>query len=150
MEIFLLKEGKAHISFINSEHDLQPGEGYFTNANVLHGISNPTKDVCHYYSIVFDPCIMSGIPGSAYDILYIRPFMEHGCPALIFRPDDNLNGKMISEFFQTAFDACRKENMVTNLLFVMPFHISFCFLKEYAPETPHKQPSQRSRALLRF
>lgn len=109
MEIFLLTEGTAHVSFADGEFDLKPGEGFFANSGVLHGISDPGRDVCHYHSMVFDVSILSGVPGSAYEILYLRPFMEQGAPYRIFRPDDRQQGEMIAELFSNAFAACEEE-----------------------------------------
>ncbi|WP_195988312.1 AraC family transcriptional regulator [Clostridium sp. D53t1_180928_C8] len=111
MEIFFLIEGNAHISLVDSEFDLRPGEGYFVNSNVLHGISCAPDTSLIYHSIVFDPCIISGASGSAYDILYIRPFIEQGSSAWIFRPDDKCNDTVISELFQTAFEACENKDI---------------------------------------
>lgn len=109
MELFLLVEGKARISFADGEFDLRPGEGFFANSGVLHGVSNPGGDVCHYHSMVFDAAVLSGVSGSAYEILYLRPFMEQGVPHQIFRPDDCRQGKKIAELFSNAFDACKEE-----------------------------------------
>lgn len=109
MELFFLIEGHAHITLADAGFDLEPGEGCFVNSNTLHGVFCPFDNICHYHSIVFDPCILSGFPGSAYDLLYIRPFIEQGSPVCIFRPNDHLHGSEISEFFQTAFAACESE-----------------------------------------
>lgn len=106
MELFLLIEGTAHISFADSAFDLKPGDGFFANSDILHGVSNPNGSVCHYHSMVFDPTILSGPSGSAYEILYLRPFMEQGIPYWIFRPDDCRDGEKLSALFTSAFQSC--------------------------------------------
>ncbi len=109
LEIFLLMEGSAHITFADGEFDLEPGEGFFANSGVLHGVSNPGLDACHYHSMVFDASVLSGASGSAYELLYLRPFLEQGVPYRIFRPGDCRQGELMAELFSDAFAACREK-----------------------------------------
>lgn len=147
MEIFLLVEGKAHISFADGEFDLKPGEGFFANSGVLHGVSNPGRDVCHYHSMVFDTAILSGVSGSAYEILYLRPFMEQGISRHIFRPDDCQQGKMIAELFSNAFTVCMDEAdgyefLVRNLLSQI-----FLILRQYPGNVRDRKSSQQEQRM---
>lgn len=109
LEIFLLDEGHVRISLIDYEFDLQPGEGFFVNSNVLHGISCRSDGPCSYRSVVFDPIIVSGAPGSAFDMLYVRPFTEQGPPIWRLHPEDDYDGFSITELFNTAHSACEGE-----------------------------------------
>lgn len=143
MELFLLIEGNAHLSFTDAEYDLKPGEGFFANSGVLHGISCPSGDICHYHSMVFDPMILSGASGSAYDLLYLRPFMEHGSPVRIFRPHDNTKGDVLADLFSSAFDACASgadgyEFVARNLLSQI-----FLILKEFSDYKKDRKNSQQ-------
>lgn len=143
MEIFLLVEGNAHITFLDEEFDLRPGEGFFANSGVIHGVSNPGRGVCHYHSMVFDAAILSGVSGSAYEILYLRPFMEQGVPYQVFRPDDCRQQKMIAELFSNAFDTCKDEAdgyefLVRNLLSQI-----FLILKRYSGNVRDRRSSQQ-------
>lgn len=145
MELFLLSEGQAHISLANSGFDLTPGGGYFVNANVLHGISSPKGQPCRYRSIVFDPVILSGAPGSAFDILYLRPFLETGGRALSF-DSGTPAGKEITRLFQLAFQSCKAEK--TGYEFEVRNALSqiFLLLKDALPQTfPRLQNSQEAR-----
>lgn len=108
MELFLLMEGTAHITSANGEFDLAAGEGFFANSSVLHGVSCPAGNICRYHSMVFDPSILSGISGSAFDLLYLRPFIEQGPPVWIFRPDDGRKGERIADLLSSAFYAYTK------------------------------------------
>lgn len=103
MEIFYLEEGCVTLSLIDQEVRLQAGDGYFVNVNVLHGIICESESPCRYRSIVFDPALLSGAPGSAFDLLYLHPFMEQGAG---FYP---LSDAVISSYFVEAFHACEKE-----------------------------------------
>lgn len=143
MELFLLKEGKAHISSAVGEFDLLPGEGFFANSEVLHGVSCPSGNVCHYHSMVFHPEILSGSSGSAYDILYLRPFMEQGSPIRIFRPRDHRKGQVIASLFASAFQACSQaengyEFVVRNLLSEI-----FLILREFSEKDLARKSNQQ-------
>lgn len=107
MELFLLTEGSARISFSDSEYDLRKGEGFFANSGALHGVASPDGCICRYRSMVFDPAILSGSPGSAFDLLYLRPFMEQGPASGIYRPGDDAQGAAVIRLFQSAFEACQ-------------------------------------------
>lgn len=109
LEVFMLDEGCVRISLIDCEFDLQPGEGYFVNSNVLHGVFCRSDGPCRYRSIVFDPIIVSGAPGSAFDMLYVRPFTEQGAPIWLLRPDDKCGSSSIAELFGMAHYACENE-----------------------------------------
>lgn len=143
MEIFWLVQGSAHVSFMNSEYDLKSGEGYFINSNVLHGISCPSGNSCHYHSMVFDPCILSGISGSAYDVLYLRPFIEQGGSAWILRLDDDPNAKTIFELFKTAFDAWKNQKYGYEFIIRNSLSSIFLLLKEHLQEIPRRRSSQQ-------
>lgn len=147
MEIFLLVEGKAHISFADKEFDLKPGEGFFANSGVLHGVSGHECDVCHYHSMVFDTAVLSGVSGSAYEILYLRPFMEQGISCHIFRPDDCQQGEVIAELFSNAFTACMNEAdgyefLVRNLLSQI-----FLILRQYPGNVRDRKNSQQEQRM---
>lgn len=104
MEIFYLDEGCVTLSLIDQEVTLHAKEGYFVNVNALHGILCACDTPCRYRSMVFDPTLLSGAVGSAFDILYLRPFMEQGAN---FYP---LSDSSISSHFDEAFHACEMES----------------------------------------
>lgn len=103
MEIFFLEEGCVTLSLIDQEIKLQAGDGYFVNVNVLHGIVCESDGPCRYRSIVFDPAMLSGASGSAFDVLYLRPFMEEGANFYF------LSNTLIAPYFHEAFQACETE-----------------------------------------
>lgn len=147
IEIFLLIDGSAHISLADTEFDLQSGDGCLINADVLHGVSCPFDSGCHYHSIVFDPCIIFGAPGSAYDLLYVRPFMNQGGPAWLFQSGGQTCGQVITALFHTAFHAC--ENEADGYEFIVRDALSriFLLLKENLQGTPGKQSSYQEHRM---
>ena len=108
MEIFVLESGAVRLTLADGEYDIRPGEGYFVNANILHGLSCRREGSCRYRSMVFDPMIVSGAPGSAFDALYIRPFTEKGAAVCILQRETDY-GRRILELFDLAFWECKKE-----------------------------------------
>ena len=105
MEVFVLESGQARLRLPEAEYDMEAGEGYFVNSNVLHGIENLGTGKCSYRSMVFDPGIVAGAPGSAFDALYVRPFAEQGRPAFFLGEESSF----VLEQFQAAFKACQDQ-----------------------------------------
>ena len=103
MEIFYLEEGCVTLSLIDREVKLKAGDGYFVNVNVLHGIVCNSDGPCRYRSMVFDPALVAGASGSAFDTLYLRPFMEEGASFY------QLSDALIASYFHDAFHACETE-----------------------------------------
>jgi len=78
LEMCVLDQGSIRVTLTGGAYLLHPGEGYFTNANIMHGINYNESGPCRYRSIVFDPSLLSGAPGSVFDAVYVRPFLESG------------------------------------------------------------------------
>lgn len=108
MELFILDEGIVSVTSAGGDFILREEEGYFSNSNALHGIYPLTESPCRYHSIVFDPSIISGAPGSAFDLLYTKPFIDHSAPVLPLYHDTENYSEIIS-LFENAFTACKNE-----------------------------------------
>lgn len=111
LEIFILLEGIVRIGIGDTFYDVHAGEGCFINAGVLHSFAGLVPSPCLYRSFVFDPSIISGAPGSVFDIRYIRPLLEEGA-AFIKIPKKPEPGSADANFFQAfdrAFSACADE-----------------------------------------
>lgn len=109
LEIFVLEKGEVRVSGVDYYFDLEAGDAYLINSNILHGVSCLTNDPCVYRSIVFDSTIISGTQGSIFDILYMKSFLENGTPIRIFKVDTQQgNLKIVSEF-NRAYAACEKK-----------------------------------------
>ena len=107
-EIFMLDEGEIEAAVSETQFSLQAGQGIFINADKLHRIRCLTEKPCRYHSMVFDPSIISGAVGSAFDIKYTRPFLENGPPALVLLPEEPWQ-KGVFDAFEEAFYACSDE-----------------------------------------
>jgi AraC-like DNA-binding protein len=139
LEIFILDEGAVRITTVNGDFELLPGDGYFVNSNILHGISALTEMPCRFHSIVFDPAIIAGAPGSAFDLLYIRPFIEHASPIWPIYQDHIDSSSDIFSSFENAYQACAKEQ--EGYEFIVRESLSHIILslksKQNQSQTPH-------------
>lgn len=146
LEIFLLVEGKARVTFAEAEYDMAPGEGFFVNSSVLHGVSCLSGAPCRYHSMVFDPVILSGAVGSVYDLLYLRPFLEHGIPFHVFRPGDGAQGEELARLLGYAFDVGVQREYGYEFLVREALSRIFLILRSYAgKETARKNSQQEQR-----
>ncbi|RDU24602.1 helix-turn-helix domain-containing protein [Anaerosacchariphilus polymeriproducens] len=108
LEIFVLDEGMVQIIFADHSYVLRPGEGYFVNADVLHGIICNTDQPCRYRSVVFDQSVISGCTGSVFDKKYVNPFVKRGASSWVLNLRDTGSAAVIS-LFNVAFYACEME-----------------------------------------
>lgn len=108
MEFLVLDEGQCRAVLAGKEYILSPGDGFFVTSNALHGLFCHTPGACRYHSMVFDPDIVGGTAGSAFDTLYLRPLVEKGSPAVLFS-SSNESDRSIMADFEKAFAACKAE-----------------------------------------
>jgi len=106
LEMCMLDQGSIRVTLTSGVHVLHPGEGYFVNSNIMHGVNYNESGPCRYRSIVFDPSILSGAPGSAFDALYVRPFLERGPASFILSGEE---WKPAMQAFERNWAACRDE-----------------------------------------
>ena len=82
LEIFWLLEGRVRVGIGEEVHEIKAGYGCFINTGVIHSVAALVDGPCRYRSFVFDAGILAGMPGSVFDVKYIRPLMENG-PAYV-------------------------------------------------------------------
>lgn len=143
LEILILEEGCVHVSLIDQEFDLHPGEGYITNSNTLHGVFCRSDGPCRYRSIVFDPSIMAGSPGSAFDVLYVRPFTEQGAPVWILRPQTIHDFSTIIELFYKSYYACETKSIGYEFIVREALSNVLLLLNENKKESPYRPAAQQ-------
>lgn len=111
LEIFFLMKGSVRIGIGDTFYDVHAGEGCFINTGILHSFSGLVSSPCLYRSFVFDPSIISGAPGSVFDIRYIRPLMEKGAAFIKIdkNPKPGSSDEHFFQAFENAFSACVSE-----------------------------------------
>ncbi len=108
MEMFVLDEGEVRIITADGEFHLSKGDGYFVNSDVLHGIYPLTDKTCRFHSVVFHPSIIGGAPDSAFDSIYIQPFIKESKAIWPIYKNEAESGKLLYSF-EKAWQACASE-----------------------------------------
>lgn len=103
LEVFVLLSGNVQISIGDCSFPAEVGEGCFINTGVLHSFYALEDAPCRYRSFVFDSGIVSGMPGSIFDMKYVRPLLNHGAPFLKFSEKED---PVCFKEFDAAFCAC--------------------------------------------
>lgn len=112
LEIFFLLEGSVRIGIGDTFYDVHAGEGCFINTGILHSFTGLVPSPCLYRSFVFDPAIVSGAPGSIFDVHYIRPLMEKGSAFIKIakNTEPESSDARFFQAFDNAFSACVNES----------------------------------------
>lgn len=102
-ELFILLGGEVRIRAGGDTVTLRAGEGCLINGSTLHGFT-ACSDPCPYRSIVFDPGLVAGEPGSIFDTKYVRPLLC-GAPWQIVDARETV----FFAAFDRVFSACASE-----------------------------------------
>ena len=153
LELFVLLKGRVHVGIGDQSYILNAGEGCFINSGVLHSFTAAVPDSCAYHSFVFDAGIVSGMPGSIFDVRYVRPLLESGMA--FYKFDQTAENERYFTQFNVAFNACVQEN--TGFEFCVRDCISdiLLFLKEKLAFTASSRPAinpqeQHLKTILRW
>ena len=107
LEAAIVTEGSAVVAVGTERYPLQPGDGFFVNANVLHSVFIG-GEVCRLHSMSFHPRLIGGMD-SIYWQKYVLPLLESGKPeCLIFRKDNGWQQDALEET-ERAWQACVQE-----------------------------------------
>lgn len=107
LEIFILLQGNVEVRIGEKSFHLAAGEGCFINTDVLHSFYALDSSPCHFHSFVFDSSIVSGMPGSVFDVKYVRPLLNNG--SSFMKLSNSIENTIYFEQFDIAFAACQKE-----------------------------------------
>ncbi|HIX58563.1 MAG TPA: AraC family transcriptional regulator [Candidatus Blautia gallistercoris] len=82
LEFFVVCQGKAQMECQEMQVEIEEGEGVFIGSGALHRASAMDGKRCKYYSILFQPELIYGMPQGIVDQRYVRPVLE--CRELSF------------------------------------------------------------------
>lgn len=108
-ELLMVDCGEILVSLAGNEFHLKSGDGYFLTANKLHSVFCLTDNPCRYRSLVFEPSIISGATGSAFDTKYVRPLIENGPYALMLQRSESWQEPIFNAFEETLL-SCAEES----------------------------------------
>ncbi|MCI8553934.1 MAG: AraC family transcriptional regulator [Clostridiales bacterium] len=107
LELFILLGGTAQAEIGGKVFRIETGGGCFINTGVLHSFTAAGGGHCPFRSFVFDAGIVGGMPGSVFDVRYVRPLLAEGPECLVFSRQKDNDPYFIP--FEQAFQACREE-----------------------------------------
>ncbi len=76
LEAVVITQGKAVVAAGSQKYTLETGNGFFINANVLHGAWDIEASGCRLHSIVFHPRLAGGNPDSIIWQKYVQPLIS--------------------------------------------------------------------------
>lgn len=133
LEIGILLEGEACLCAGNEKYTLHPGEGFFINTGILHGIWDQTSSPCLLRSIVFHPRLVGGNMDSIFFQNYVQPLLENSSSkSLILTPSIPWQ-KAALEAFSNTWQHCIEEpagyefkvrNELSEFIFLLQDHLT--------------------------
>ncbi len=76
LEAAWVLSGRCTLAVGKEKLVIGPGEGFFVNASVLHGLWDLDASGCQLRSIVFHPRLVGGSPDSVFYSRYLQPLLE--------------------------------------------------------------------------
>lgn len=87
-EATVVIEGTVLIAAGNEKYLIRPGEGFFSNSQVLHGCWDHEDSGCRTHSVVFHPRLVGGSLDSVFYRNYVQPVVENrGLESLHLKPE---------------------------------------------------------------
>ena len=156
LEAILVRSGTARVAVNGEEYRLGPGDGFFINTGVLHGIWCEGEEPCFVDSAVFHPRLVGGGVDSILWQKYLEPLLSDLC-----RPCVSLSGgaaweREAAAAVDGAWRACRSEE--EGFEFQVREHLSrLIFLlarsgpgAEASPTRQALRDGERAKRMLRY
>lgn len=102
MEAAIVTEGRVEAAVEGRRIELNAGEGFFLNQNVLHGVWRHTDGACRLHSVVFHPRLVGAQEGAIWQ-KYVRPIVVDRALVLT-----RLSPEAV-ELLEVAWRACEAE-----------------------------------------
>lgn len=78
IEISVIIEGSVRVCLLNEEHRLYPGDIFTILPGTLHSIQ-PVEDLPgKYFTLIFDPCLLTGHSASFFEQSFYTPVISSG------------------------------------------------------------------------
>lgn len=100
LEIVYAKKGALKLQIPGKAYELEEGDGFIINSNVLHYAEAVSK--CELRSMVFDPMLITGSQESVFAQKYLLPLIATSFDGYLLKADKN---KSVIYSFVSAFDA---------------------------------------------
>ena len=76
IEISYILEGSVRVCLLNEEHLLHTGDSFIILPDVLHSLQPVDDAPGRYFTLIFDPCLLTGFSGSFFEQQYYSPVVS--------------------------------------------------------------------------
>ncbi len=104
LEILVVETGSARVCANGANHIVKPGEGFFINTGVLHGVWPDGESPCRLRSVVFHPRLVGGSVDSILYQKYLEPLLLDSCRPCVHFANVQPWEKAASRAIQTAWE----------------------------------------------
>lgn len=110
IEISYVLEGSIKVCLLKEEHIITAGNAFIIFPEKLHSIQPVEKECGKYFTIIFDPCLITGYSGSYLEQTYYSPVLSSG-KSYYFLP----NLPRFQNIFSDLFWICETDVMENQL-----------------------------------
>lgn len=76
IEISYILEGSVRVCLLSEEHVLHAGDSFIILPDILHSLQPVADKPCRYFTLIFDPCLLTGFSGSFFEQQYYSPVIS--------------------------------------------------------------------------
>lgn len=96
LEIGVLLKGKLQVAIDTEKCELEEGDGFFINSEVLHAAYDQDHTGCILRSVVFHPRLVGGNKDSIFFQRYVEPLIGNdGFKGMVFRQENGQHAEQI-------------------------------------------------------
>lgn len=124
---------------------LQEGEGFFINTGIPHAVLSADGKTSSQCSVVFDPILVGGRPGSIFWKNYVQPIISAAAmPCVCLRKEESWQKEAVS-LVQTAWNCCDQAGEGDELSVRHALSVLLSLLKCHIPEEHPMQDRRTAR-----
>ena len=116
VEFSLIRQGSLKVTLSGQQYIMQPGEGFFLNANVLHAMepADPSEPVV-WDSHMLHPMLLGGFSKSVFDAKYVAPVLRNKRFDLVRFSGETRRQQSILALLQQVLEVQGQELQLKNL-----------------------------------
>ncbi len=155
VEFSLIRQGRLRVTLSGRQYTMEPGEGFFLNANVLHAMepADPGETVV-WDSHMLHPMLLGGHSKSVFDTKYVAPVLRNKRFDLIRFVGENSRQRALLELLRQVSEVQGQEfrEFQTRNLFSEIWLLLLQEMRELEQQTGALRPvnQERIRMMLEF
>ncbi len=155
VEFSLIRRGRLRVTLSGQQYTMEPGEGFFLNANVLHAMepADPAEPVV-WDSHMLHPMLLAGYSKSVFDTKYVAPVLRNKRFELIRIGGETQRQRALLELLRRAAEVQEQDfrEFQTRNLFSEIWLLLLQEMRELEQQTGVLRPvnQERIRMMLEF